>query len=456
MTAVKDLTRGPIGKQLFYLSLPIISTSFIQMAYSLTDMAWVGRLGTKSVAAIGAVGILVWLTNSVSLLNKVGAEISVAQAIGAQNLNKARCYASHNISISLIVSLIWASLLFAFAYPILGIYKMEAAIEMEAVRYLRIVLCAFPFLFLSASFTGIYNAAGLSKIPFYINGSGLILNLVLDPVFIFALDMGTAGAALATLISQVVVCLLFFVQLKLRDKLLGSFPFFVRLQPACIRKIVKLGLPVTLFSGFFAIINLLMGRISSTFGGHIGLMTLTAGGQIEGLAWNTSQGFSTGLSAFVAQNYAAKKKSRILRAYRSGLIITTVFGLLLTLLFVFFGGEVFSFFVPGQTAFEAGQLFLRIEGYTMLFMMLEITIQGVFFGAGRTLPPALISSLFNLLRIPLAILLAKNGMGLAGIWWAISLTSLLKGLTAFIWFQAIKKRMLQFESPESGNIIPNR
>lgn len=116
--------------------------------------------------------------------------------------------------------------------------------------------------------------------------------------------------------------------------------------------------------------------------------------------------------------------------------------MLLTLLFVFYGGEVFTLFVPGQIAFDAGQLFLRIEGYTMLFMMVEITIQGVFFGAGRTLPPALISSLFNLLRIPLAIILAKNGMGLAGIWWAISLTSLLKGLTAFIWFQAIKKRML--------------
>ncbi|HPN47815.1 MAG TPA: MATE family efflux transporter, partial [Bacteroidales bacterium] len=67
MAAIKDLTRGPIGKQLFYLSLPIISTSFIQMAYSLTDMAWVGRLGPESVAAVGAVGILVWLTNSVSL-----------------------------------------------------------------------------------------------------------------------------------------------------------------------------------------------------------------------------------------------------------------------------------------------------------------------------------------------------------------------------------------------------
>lgn len=442
MAAIKDLTRGPIGKQLFYLSLPIISTSFIQMAYSLTDMAWVGRLGPESVAAVGAVGILVWLTNSVSLLNKVGAEISVAQAIGAQNLDKARCYASNNVSISLIISLIWAGFLFAFSYPLLGIYKIEAAIEQEAVTYLRIVLFGFPFLFLSATFTGIYNAAGLSKIPFYINGSGLILNLVLDPVFIFALDMGTAGAALATVISQVVVCFLFFVQLKLRDKLLDGFPFLVRLQAACIRKIIKLGLPVTLFSGFFAIINLLMGRISSTFGGHIGLMTLTAGGQIEGLAWNTSQGFSTGLSAFVAQNYAAGKKTRILRAYRSGLVITAVFGLLLTLLFVFFGGEVFSLFVPGQTAFEAGQLFLRIEGYTMIFMMLEITIQGVFFGAGRTLPPALISSLFNLLRIPLAIILAKNGMGLAGIWWAISLTSLLKGLTAFIWFQAIKKRML--------------
>ena len=165
MAAIKDLTRDPSVNA--FISPSIISTSFIQMAYSLTDMAgW--RLGPESVAAVGAVGTWSGLPIR-SLLDKVGAEISVAQAIGAQNLDKARCYASHNVSISLIISLIWAGFLFAFSYPLLGIYKIEAAIELEAVTYLRIVLFGFPFLFLSATFTGIYNAAGLSKIPFYIN-----------------------------------------------------------------------------------------------------------------------------------------------------------------------------------------------------------------------------------------------------------------------------------------------
>ena len=83
MQTIKNLTEGPIRKQLFNLALPIMGTSFIQMAYSLTDMAWVGRLGSEAVAAIGAVGILTWMTQSISLMNKVGAEVTVGHSIGA-------------------------------------------------------------------------------------------------------------------------------------------------------------------------------------------------------------------------------------------------------------------------------------------------------------------------------------------------------------------------------------
>ena len=85
MQGTKNLTQGPIKRQLFNLALPIMGTSFIQMAYSITDMAWVGRLGSEAVAAIGAVGILTWMTYSISLLNKVGSEVSVGQCIGARN-----------------------------------------------------------------------------------------------------------------------------------------------------------------------------------------------------------------------------------------------------------------------------------------------------------------------------------------------------------------------------------
>ena len=102
MQGTKNLTEGVISRQLFNLAMPIMGTSFIQMAYSITDMAWVGRLGSEAVAAIGAVGILTWMTNSISYLNKVGSEVSVGQSIGAQNVEDARGFASHNLTIALI------------------------------------------------------------------------------------------------------------------------------------------------------------------------------------------------------------------------------------------------------------------------------------------------------------------------------------------------------------------
>ncbi len=442
MKGAKNLTEGPITRQLFNLALPIMGTSFIQMAYSLTDMAWVGRLGSESVAAIGAVGILTWMTNSISLITKVGAEVSVGQSIGAQNSEEARRFASHNTTIALLLSLIWGILLFTFANPIIDLYKLDAAISAQSVEYLRIVSTAFPFIFLTYAFTGIHNGAGLSKIPFYLSGAGLIMNMILDPLFIFGFNLGTAGAAWATWLSQATVVLLFIYQLKVRSKLFDGFSFFTRLKGKYTKRIIQLGLPVALLNTFFAIINLLMGRTASTYGGHIGLMTLTAGGQIEAIAWNTSQGFSTGLSAFVAQNYAARKKERVLSAYHTTLKMTAIFGLFCTLLFVSYGNEVFSLIVPEKEAYLAGGIFLRIDGYSMLFMMLEITLQGLFYGTGRTVPPAIISITFNTLRIPLAIVLAASGLGIIGVWWAISISSILKGITALIWFRILQKKIL--------------
>lgn len=442
MQGTKNLTSGPIHRQLFNLAVPIMGTSFVQMAYSLTDMAWVGRLGSESVAAIGSVGILTWMTNSISLLNKVGSEVSVGQSIGAQNAPDARSYASHNLTLSLIISICWGLILFVFAEPVMQIYKLEPAITAKAVNYLRIVATAFPFIFLSASFTGIYNASGQSKIPFMISGIGLLLNMILDPLFIFGFGWNTEGAAIATWVSQATVLGLFIFRLKKRKEVLGGFAFFTKLESRFVKRIFKLGLPVAILNTLFSIINLFMARTASLYGGHIGLMTLTAGGQLEAIAWNTSQGFSTALSAFVAQNYAAGKNDRVLGAYATTLKMTAVFGTFCTLLFVFWGSELFSLIVPDPQAYKAGGVFLRIDGYSMLFMMLEITTQGLFYGTGRTIPPAVISIGFNTLRIPLAMLLASIGMEITGVWWAISLTSIAKGITSAAWFAVLKRRIL--------------
>lgn len=443
MQGAKNLTKGPINRQLFQLAIPIMATSFIQMAYSLTDMAWVGRLGSESVAAIGAVGILTWMSGSIALLNKVGAEVSVGQSIGAQNSKDARLFASHNISLALLISICLGIFLFLFATPILQIFELKKHITQNAVTYLRIISTGLPFIFLSAAFTGIYNAAGRSKTPFYISSAGLILNILLDPLLIFGFGWGTTGAAIATWISEITVVCIFIYQLRRRDELLGGFPFFTRFKKKYTYRIFRLGLPVAILNTLFAFVNMFLSRTASEQGGHIGLMAFTTGGQIEAITWNTSQGFSTALSTFIAQNYAAGQKERVKKAWHTTLLMTSVFGTICSLLFIFYGNEVFSIFVPEPDAYHVGGNFLRIDGYSQLFMMLEITMQGVFYGIGRTLPPAIISISCNYLRIPLALLLVQMGMEVEAIWWAVSGTTIAKGLFLTIWFISIKSRILE-------------
>lgn len=442
MQGAKNLTRGPINRQLFKLAMPIMATSFIQMAYSLTDMAWVGRLGSEAVAAIGAVGILTWMAGSVALLNKVGAEVSVAQSIGMQNREDARNFASHNLTIALIIAACLGSLFFLLATPILGIFELEKSITDHAVTYLRIISTALPFVFLSAAFTGIYNAAGRSNTPFYISGAGLIINMVLDPLLIFGLGWGTTGAAIATWLSEAIVFGIFIYKLRYKDDLLGGFAFLTTLKKKYTRRIFKLGLPVATLNTLFAFVNMFLSRTASEQGGHIGLMAFTTGGQIEAITWNTSQGFSTGLSTFIAQNYAAGQKSRVKKAWYTTLWMTGIFGTLCSLLFIFFGSEVFSIFVPEPEAFRVGGDYLRIDGYSQLFMMLEITMQGVFYGLGRTVPPAIVSIGCNYMRIPVALLLVHWGMGVDAIWWAVCGTTIAKGVILTTWFIIIKRKIL--------------
>ena len=432
MQGTKNLTQGPINRQLFTLAMPIMATSFIQMAYSLTDMAWVGRLGSESMAAVGAVGILTWMSGSIALLNKVGAEVSVGQSIGARSEEDARSFASHNSTIARLISGCWGGLVF----------ELKQHITDAAVTYLRIVSTGLPFIFLSAAFTGIYNAAGRSKIPFYISGTGLIMNIVLDPLFIFGFGWGTVGAALATWLSEATVFGIFVYKLRGKSAVLGGFSFIVPLKKKYTRRIFKLGLPVATLNTLFAFVNMFLSRTASEQGGHIGLMAFTTGGQIEAITWNTSQGFSTGLSTFIAQNYAAGQKSRVKQAWRTTMWMTGVFGSLCSLLFIFFGSEVFSIFVPEAEAYRVGGDFLRIDGYSQMFMMMEITMQGVFYGIGRTVPPAVISITCNYMRIPLAIFFVRLGMGVEGIWWAVSVTPIAKGSILLMWFIIIRKKVL--------------
>ncbi len=453
---VYNLTEGKIFPTLIKLALPLMGTSFLQMAYTLMAMSWVGRLGTvshpeiatKSEAAIGAIGMLLWLTSSVAYLAMIGSEVAVGQSIGAKKMKRAAIYASHSTTVSMILAVTWVSILFVFANQIISFFKLEAGITADAVLYLRILTVSLPFQFLPYNFTGIYNGAGRSMVPFKNNAAGLVLNMILDPILMFTMGLGLHGAAIGTVVSQLFVFLLFFYQIKYGSRILGNFSFFVKPKAIYLKRIIFLGTPVSLMNSLYAIINMNLARVASIHGGHLGLMSQTTGGQIEAVTWNTSQGFSTALSAFVAQNYAANKLERGKKAYFYTIRVMLTLGVIVSVCFILFGAQIFGIIIPEENAMKAGAEYLFVMGLVQIFMMFELTTQGMFNGIGRTIEPAIISISFNVLRIPLAYFLASQ-MGIVGVWWAIAISTVCKGIILPVWFSVVYRRVKK-QKPKIG------
>lgn len=446
MRIAKNLTQGSIHKPLFALAMPILGTSFIQMLYSFTDMAWLGRLDNQSVAAVGAVSMFAWLASSLSLINKVGSEVLVAQCIGENNPKKAARYAGHTSTLSIILGVTIGSIYLLLSSPLLSLYNLAAPIHDKAVSYMHIISVGIPLVACTASYTGTYNAMGYSKVPFVISTLGLVLNMMLDPLCIFVLNLGSDGAGYATLISQTVVYLLFITQMKRIDKLLENFPLITRPELPFVSSILHIGVPVALLNCLFAFINMFMGRMASDTNGHIGVLTLTTGGQLEGITWSTAQGFSTALSAFVSQNYAAGKIKRVLRAFRFTLIMTVSFGLLTSLVYYFWGSHLFRVIVPEIEAYHAGGIYLRINAYSQVFMMVELCSQGLFYGIRKTRIPAAISIGGNLLRIPLALIILAIFPCIEALWWVICFSTILKGCLSLLCYRREEKRLKQLVS----------
>ena len=440
----RDFTTGSIPRQLTKLAMPIMATGFIQMAYSLTDLAWVGRLGSESVAAVGAMGMLIWMVNAIALFSKISAEVSIGQSIGIKRFDKAAIYASHTTTIAIILGTLFFAIFLVQPHLFVSFFKLSPSISLEATNYLRIISFSIPMLFMILNFSGIYIGSGRSDIPFYYNAAGLVLNIIIDPLLIFGLgpipSLGSGGAAVATTFSQLVVLVLFIWHLKKREGVFGNFSFLTTLKASYSKNIFKLGFPVAAMNVFFSLINMNLVRIASIYGGHLGVTSQTTGGQIEALTWKTTEGFATALGSYVAQNYSANKIGRTKKAYAFTLKLLLSLGVVLSLAFIFFGAEIFSIFIPERDAYMAGGDYLLILGISQIFMMLELTTQGMFNGIGRTAPPAIISMTFNAIRIPLAMLLASH-MGVNGVWWAITITTIFKGTILTVWYQVVQKKI---------------
>ena len=440
---VRDLTEGKISKQLISQALPIMATGFVQMGYTITDMAWVGRLGSREIAAVGGMGIILWFVESIALLTKVGAEINIARSIGLKDFERAKSFASHTITLASIIGVFVAVALFVFANPIISLFRFDAELAGMARDYLLVNCISQPAAFLFFTFFGIYNGVGRTAIPFYFLAIGLAWNILLCPLLIFGINghlvLGVKGAGIATVVSQWIVALLFIWKTKQKNGILDRFPFFVKLRKNHTLLIVKLGFPVAAMQCLFSVINYYMAGIASVWGGYLGVMSQTTGSQIEGITWSTASGFSTALSTITAQNYARNKIRRAIQAYKYTLTVLLSLGLIASFAFLFAGKELFGLFVVEEKAQLAGAGYLFVMGFCQLFMMLEIATAGLWNGFGRTTSPAAVSIIFNLLRIPLALFLTPR-YGVNGVWMAIAISSGMKGIISPLWWQIVYRK----------------
>lgn len=430
MKEKNNLTDGKIFKTIVVLSLPIMAQSFIQMAYNMTDMLWLGRVGAGAVASVGTAGFLIWFSFALITIAKIGAEVGVAQSIGRKDNLAARDFARNALQLTIFFGILYTFAMIVFSEHLIGFFKLgEGKVIEDAIGYLKIVSWGIVFTFINPVLSGIYNGLGNSKTPFYINSVGLIINIVLDPILIFTFKLGVNGAAYATVFSQAVVTLIFIILFRSKRAPFAEFHFFKKPVPKVLRQIFAFGTPIGVQSGLFTLFASLIARIISQWG-PIPIAVQKVGSQIEAISWMTAGGFSTALSSFVGQNFGANQWNRISKGYFTTLALSGAIGILASIFLIFFSEPIFAVFIPNDPeALRLGSDYLKILGLSQFFMCLEITSQGAYNGLGKTLPPSLISIFITGLRIPLALILsATTLLGLNGVWWSITATSIVKGL----------------------------
>lgn len=300
-------------------------------------------------------------------------------------------------------------------------------------QFLLISIMGTVFSILNTLYATILNAMGNSKQPFHIFSVGLVLNIILDPFLIFGVGSfegwGVVGAAIATLTANIVVTLLFVIKTRHSELIAKSSVWDTHLM----KEVIRLGIPITIQRVTFTLISIIIAKIIVRWGAEA-IAVQKVGIQIESISYMTIGGLQGAIAAFFGQNYGARQLDRIKQGYQKALLLTSVFGIIISLIFILFPQQLFSLFLSDEASLELGTDYMRIIGFSQLFMCMELMTVGAFNGIGKTHIPPIFSITFTALRIPLALILSEP-FGLNGVWMSIALSSVFKGLVLVFWFR---------------------
>lgn len=436
---------------LLKLAIPIIGSSLLHMTYNLTDLIWVGRLGSGATAAVGTAGFFMNLGWAMSSIITMGVGVKIAHSVGAKDHNEAGRFASTGMHGIALLAVIYSLILGLGTRYLIGFFDLEdQQVINDAVTYLRINSISMIFMLFGLLFVNIINAHGHTKLSFKVSMIGTLLNIVLDPLLIHVFEMGVAGAAYASLVARLTTLIAAIIVMKRQNQMHFADKKFSRFH---MRNITKIGIPTSMQRVAFVLIYIVLARIIAEWGA-VAIAVQKVGVQIESLTFMFTGGLTQAMAIAVGQQYGAKDLSRIRGIYIEGQKLALGIGAASTLLFLSIPEFLFSIFLKEPESIRMGANYLRILAVSQVFMCLEMITAGAFNGLGRTDIPAKVSILFTSLRIPAAYLLGfYTFLSLNGVWWSISGTSIFKGVILYLLFRKIFGEMLNSKKEVANESI---
>lgn len=412
---MRDLTKGSPAKLILMFTVPLLIGNVFQQFYNMVDMIIVGQtLGKNALAAVGATGSLTFLIIGFAQGLTAGLAIITAQRYGAKDYRGLKKSFAASVVISLIVTIVLTVLSLVFIHPMLQLMQTPPEIIDQAQTFISIILLG---IFASMSFnllSNVIRALGDSRTPLFFLIIAVIINVVLDLIFIILFGMGVEGAAIATVIAQVSSSVLCLVYIKKKNPLLQLRKKDFSFDKEEIRVHLNAALPMAFQSSIIAIGAIVLQAALNSLGTDV-VAAQAAASRIDQFANQPMMSFGIAMATFSAQNYGAKEYGRILKGVKQTLMMSIGFSLVAGATVIFFGHSLMKLFVSSSETrvFELAQTYFNINGSLYWILAILFILRYTLQGLGQSKIPT-IAGMMELLMRSFAAIILTGMLGYAG------------------------------------------
>ena len=436
MSQKNDFTKGPVWKCIVAQAVPLTIAQLVQLLYNVVDRMYLGHLGDANSMALTGVGLsfpIITLIMAFTALFGVGGVPLFSIERGKGNVEGAREILGNSFALLLSSSGVLMVLMYIFHKPILYAFGASDVSIVYASAYLKIYLLGTVFSMITTGMNGYINAQGFPRIGMCSIIIGAVINIILDPVFIFVLDMRVAGAAFATILSQCCSAIWVLSFLFGKKAIIGLKMKYIRIRKDITLRIVKLGTSNFIMQGTNCFVQVACNTTLQTFGGdlYVGIMTVLM--SVREIFMLPVHGMVHGAQPGVSFNYGAKRYDRVKEGIRFNTLVGAVFMIVSWALVGIFPKVFFSIFSDDITMLDAGVKMLQIYFFGFVFMAFQLAGQSTF----QALGDAKHAIFFSLLRkaiivVPLTLLLPRVGFGVSGVFLAEPISNVIGGLCCYI------------------------